>query len=43
MPIFTFFNNWKSNEEMILLELSYSKGVIVVALLGFGIVINLED
>jgi len=37
----TFFNNWWSREEIILLELSYSKSAIVVALLGFGIVITI--
>jgi len=41
MKAVTFFNNWKAQDEMILLELSYGKGAIVVALLGFGIVITL--
>jgi hypothetical protein len=35
----TFFNNWKSNNEIILIEISYNAGVITMALFGFGIVI----
>lgn len=45
----TFFNNWKSSDELILLELSYkamreeygNQTGITIALLGFGIVIVL--
>lgn len=35
----TFFNNWKTGIEFILIEISFNNGVFTVALLGFGIVI----
>ena len=39
-----FFNNWKTDKEMIIIELSYNESIkfitITIALLGFGAVIT---
>lgn len=37
----TFFNNWNTNKEFILLEISYANDCICLALLGLGIIITI--
>lgn len=38
----TFFNNWKTGIEFILIEMSFHTGAFTVALLGFGMVIIID-